>query len=623
MNEQEIHEPQKNVIENYLEEISECLIGNFYWKDKDGIYLGCNKSALDIPGKGQEDVIGKTDYDLWPDRADQLRENDLAVMRSGKLLSFEEVVQIGDEIKYYAVIKVPMRNAAGSVVGIIGNSLDITRQKEAGSLKSKIKEQERFKILSEQLIHDIRTPLLVLSNILKLCKNLTEKEHIMLRDSITSIQRIVYGLLGNYDKEKNTLLHSDLNCQHILVSQALEEIIFHKKCQYDAQSENSKITFQYHIDPSLKFTFIYGNIANFERMMNNFLSNAVEAIGEKKGIVSVGFTSDNDSVRIIIMDNGRGMPPETVDKLMRNESVASTKEGGYGIGTTQIRDTLKEFNGTQFIESKINIGTKFLIVIPRSHDPKWIVKQITFRKGDNVIILDDDVSIHHMWESKLAQYSKDIQLIYFENGQGTIDFIKSFKVKNKLILLSDFELRHQELNGLEVIQDTDMCHRSILVSSVYNNKEIQDSAQSLDIPMLPKAFIDDIKINFEEEYYNVDKVCPDVIIIDDSKIFANSISDFLRSRKIKVDTYYYPNDLLENLSKYGTDIKIIMDNYFNDNMSGKLLAEQLYKRGYKKLYVFTGSLDRDIILQYPKGTKAISKASPNCMDDLLYECRHQ
>lgn len=121
---------------------------------------------------------------------------------------------------------------------------------------------------------------------------------------------------------------------------------------------------------------------------------------------------------------------------------------------------------------------------------------------------------------------------------------------------------------------------------------------------------------------NSNQLGPDVIILDDSKIFANSISDFLRANKIKVDTYYYPIELLENLSKYRTDIKIIMDDDFKGNISGQDLAKQLEQYGYKKLYVCTGNFDKNTILKYPKGTKIISKATSKCIEEILYECKN-
>jgi hypothetical protein len=68
-------------------------------------------------------------------------------------------------------------------------------------------------------------------------------------------------------------------------------------------------------------------------------------------------------------------------------------------------------------------------------------------------------------------------LIFFEQGQEVIDCINSHDKKSDIILLSNYELRNQSLNGFEVIQKSDIAnYRSVLVSSIYNCKGIQGKA---------------------------------------------------------------------------------------------------------------------------------------------------
>jgi hypothetical protein len=271
----------------------------------------------------------------------------------------------------------------------------------------------------------------------------------------------------------------------------LAEVVERGKLQYFGQN----VKFQYSFNPTLRFTFIYGNATNFERMMNNLINNSVEAFEGKNGIVKISFTADDNNVNITIQDNGKGMPPKMVEKLMRNESVATTKVGGSGIGTGQIRDTLEEFNGKQLIESTPNVGTKITLTIPKSGKPVWSIEQITLHKGDTIVVLDDDVLVHRLWKDRLEKYTPDISLKFFEYGQETIDFINAFEAKDSLVFLSDYELRNQELDGLEVIQKSDLKNfQSIIVSSIYSRKEVQEGAIALGIKILPKDFIEHVKI---------------------------------------------------------------------------------------------------------------------------------
>jgi hypothetical protein len=268
-----------------------------------------------------------------------------------------------------------------------------------------------------------------------------------------------------------------------------------KKRQYSGRN----IDFQYLFAPSLKFAFIYGNALNFERMMSNIIDNSVESFDEETGVIKIGFSEDKENVKITIQDAGKGMPPETVEKLMKGESVFTTKQGGFGIGTTQIRDTINELKGKQLIESSQNVGTKITLTIPKSDNPKWFLKKITLNKGDTVVILDDDVSIYSLFEKAFESYSNDISLKFFEQGQDAVDFINSFAERDRLILLIDYELRKQELDGLSVIKRSAISNtRAILVSSVYNRKEIQEEAESVGVKILPKYLLGDIKIVLED-----------------------------------------------------------------------------------------------------------------------------
>ncbi len=68
-------------LEIQLSSIIEMMAENYWWKDTLGVYKGFNQSLLQKLGVRQQDVIGKTDYDLpWADTADQLVKNDLIVI---------------------------------------------------------------------------------------------------------------------------------------------------------------------------------------------------------------------------------------------------------------------------------------------------------------------------------------------------------------------------------------------------------------------------------------------------------------------------------------------------------------------------------------------------------------
>jgi two-component system, OmpR family, aerobic respiration control sensor histidine kinase ArcB len=115
-----------------ISDIFASLPGHIYAKDKNGVYLAANDRdefccALDGTKKGSE-LVGKTDKDFpWKDVAEALQRNDQAVMSSGKTQVFIEQGKLKNrEFATFVSIKAPLRNQKGDIIGIVGNSIELT-----------------------------------------------------------------------------------------------------------------------------------------------------------------------------------------------------------------------------------------------------------------------------------------------------------------------------------------------------------------------------------------------------------------------------------------------------------------------------------------------------------------
>ncbi|MDM8567315.1 PAS domain S-box protein [Candidatus Halobeggiatoa sp. HSG11] len=103
-----------------------------YFKDRQSNYLAVNKAFAKILNIDVEDFVGKTDYDFFPTKdAENYRNYDLQVMKSGKpVYNLEEsFVDSNGQQSYVLTTKVPYRNAQGTVIGLVGTTLDITERK--------------------------------------------------------------------------------------------------------------------------------------------------------------------------------------------------------------------------------------------------------------------------------------------------------------------------------------------------------------------------------------------------------------------------------------------------------------------------------------------------------------
>ena len=102
-----------------------------FLKDKDGIYLACNKRFEDFFGAKEKDIIGKSDYDFVDkDLADFFRMNDDKVMQTNKTWTNEEKITFASDghIEVVQATKIPIQNSDGSLMGVLGISRDITER---------------------------------------------------------------------------------------------------------------------------------------------------------------------------------------------------------------------------------------------------------------------------------------------------------------------------------------------------------------------------------------------------------------------------------------------------------------------------------------------------------------
>ncbi|MBD1935996.1 PAS domain-containing protein [Microcoleus sp. FACHB-68] len=104
-----------------------------YWKDKNSVYLGCNQNFARAAGVGTpEKIVGLTDFDLlWTEEeAGRFRESDRRVMETDtpEYHLIETHLQADGNQSWADTNKIPLHDAGGSVVGILGTYEDVTER---------------------------------------------------------------------------------------------------------------------------------------------------------------------------------------------------------------------------------------------------------------------------------------------------------------------------------------------------------------------------------------------------------------------------------------------------------------------------------------------------------------
>jgi PAS domain S-box-containing protein len=127
-----------------------------FMKDTEGRYVYCNRHLAEVLGLEIDEVIGRTDLELWPERKGrQLRESDSIVRSLARPLSFTERLDIGNDESYSYVVKFPMLDTGGEPM-VAGISIDVTERVRA---ERRLEENQR---LNQAILHSLSTHIAVL-----------------------------------------------------------------------------------------------------------------------------------------------------------------------------------------------------------------------------------------------------------------------------------------------------------------------------------------------------------------------------------------------------------------------------------------------------------------------------
>ncbi|WP_408080048.1 PAS domain-containing protein [Sphingomonas plantiphila] len=134
--------------QNLLNAIVENTPALIYAKDREGRYLRVNRHLAEMMGRSSEELLGRTDADLFPaELADAYRAVDARVMASGEPIVEEEYAEFQGGNHHYLSSKAPLLDEHGAASGIVGISTDVTELKSVSArLQNKV---QRLKLLGE------------------------------------------------------------------------------------------------------------------------------------------------------------------------------------------------------------------------------------------------------------------------------------------------------------------------------------------------------------------------------------------------------------------------------------------------------------------------------------------
>jgi two-component system, NtrC family, sensor histidine kinase KinB len=139
----------------------------------------------------------------------------------------------------------------------------------------------------------------------------------------------------------------------------LERTVAYFDKRLPSLGSNSRITLS--CTPDLR---VLGNEELLEWVFENLIKNAVDALGEDGGTITLAAHRDGGSVEVRVHDTGRGIPGALKDQIFRPGF--STKRRGWGLGLALARRIVEEYHdgAIRLAESRPGRGTTFTVRLP-------------------------------------------------------------------------------------------------------------------------------------------------------------------------------------------------------------------------------------------------------------------
>lgn len=415
----EYAEQQTRAIHIYLENVIAHMPGHVYWKDINGVFLGCNDSQAQSAGlKTGKDVIGKTDYELsWKDQANVLRETDYEIISTGKGKTLEEPSLLADgTLATFLTHKVPLKDDKGKIIGILGISVDITARKHVekelleAKQKAEIANQAKSEFIAN-ISHDIRTPL---NGILGIAQVMRMRPHYQEQvdffdDITTAVNTLLHLIEDILDFAKLEAGKLELTSEPFDLRMLIEEII--NMTSHQANQKNIKLIFSY--PDSIPHQLI-GDARGVRRILINLINNAIKFT--EQGYVQVKVTclggfNGEVKLQLVVKDTGIGIPGDKLgfifDRFSRIDPSYKGRYKGTGLGLSIVKQLIDKLNGEIKVESSLEQGTTFYSTLPFKVQDMAIQSAYWQKHYNNlkILIVDD----HQESANAIAEQLSSIQ----------------------------------------------------------------------------------------------------------------------------------------------------------------------------------------------------------------------
>jgi PAS domain S-box-containing protein len=279
-------------------------------------------------------------------------------------LSVFEVEAEGGRCYLVSIFPLPLRE--GDSVSVV-TWTDVTRFLEIKEQLSRSRRLASVGELAAGVAHEINNPLAAITT----CAEAT------MRDIRQNDETLALAESRQWSYYLEEIVRQALRCKEItrgLLDLTRQRQANRIMCDLNAiaaqcakvalqRAGTSVIEFEINLDE--KASEVATDAAMVRQILDNLLSNAIDALGENGGRISVSTTRDGDRVAVEVADTGHGIPADLVAKVF--DPFFSTKGPGkgYGLGLAISLTLAESLGGALNVESKEGAGSRFRLWIPR------------------------------------------------------------------------------------------------------------------------------------------------------------------------------------------------------------------------------------------------------------------